>query len=91
MDMGTSAHMSNDSSLLDRPIQYADNGLVIVEYGASLPITHFGTLSPPSNMYLLYVLVVPHLKKNLFSIIKLTSNFHLSVTFTNNYFIVQNH
>ena len=58
--------------------------------GASLPITHTGTLSPSSNFKLLDVLVVPRLTKNLLSISKLTSYFPLSVTFSHDNFVVQN-
>ena len=43
---------------------------VIVGNGASLPITHTGTLPPVPNIHFLDVLVVPHLTKNLLSISK---------------------
>ena len=64
---------------------------MIVGNGASLPITHTGKISSSPDLYLLDVLVVPYLTKNLLSNSKLTHDFSLSVTFTNNFFIVQNH
>ena len=63
---------------------------MIVENGASLPITHTGTLSPIPNIHLLDVLVVSHLTKNLLFISKLTYDFPLSVTFINNLITIQN-
>ena len=62
----------------------------MVGNGASLPITHTGTLSPSSNFKLLDVLIVPRLTKNLLSISKLTSDFPLSVLFSHDNFVVQN-
>ena len=62
---------------------------VIIGNGASLPIIHIGTLSLVPNIHLLDVLVVPRLTKNLLSISKLTSDFPLSVTFTNNLLAIQ--
>ena len=64
---------------------------MIVGNGASLPITHTSKISPSPDLYLLDVLVVPHLTKNLLSINKLTHDFPLSVTFTNNFFTIHNH
>ena len=82
--------MTPAHSNLDQSTTYAGKNCVIVRNGASLPITHIGKLSPSPNLYLLDVLVVPHLTKNLLSINKLTHDFPLSVTFTNNFFTVQN-
>ena len=90
LDTGASAHMTTDPSILDQSKNYMGKDSVIVGNGASLPITHTGTLSPVPNIHLLDVLVVPHFTKNLLSISKLTSDFPLSVTFTNNLFTVQN-
>ncbi|RVW33283.1 Retrovirus-related Pol polyprotein from transposon RE1 [Vitis vinifera] len=90
LDTGASAHMTTDPSILDQSKNYMGKDSVIVGNGASLPITHTGTLSPVPNIHLLDVLAVPHLTKNLLSISKLTSDFPLSVTFTNNLFTVQN-
>ena len=53
-------------------------------------ITHTDKLSHSSDFQLLNVLVVPHITKNLLSISKLTTDFPLSVTFTNNFFTIQN-
>ncbi|KAG6742734.1 hypothetical protein POTOM_053668 [Populus tomentosa] len=58
--------------------------------GASLPITHTSNISHSPDLKLLDVLVVPHLTKNLLSISKLKNDFPLSVTFSNNFFTVQN-
>lgn len=63
---------------------------VILGNGASLPITHIGTLYPSPNIHLLDVLIVSYLTKNIFSIGKLTFNFSLSATFTNYCFTIQN-
>ena len=82
--------MTADPSILDQSKNYTGKDSVIVGNGASLPITHTGTLSPVPNIHLLDVLVVPHLTKNLLSISKLTSDFPLSVTFTNNLITIQN-
>ena len=89
-DTGASAHMTPDPSQLDKVEPYHGKDCVIVGNGASLPITHTGTLSPSSNFQLLDVLVVPRLTKNLLSISKLTSDFPLSVTFSHDHFVVQN-
>lgn len=80
--------MTTDSSQLDKSQNYMGNDCVIVRNGASLPITHTGTISPSPNIQLLDVLVVSHLTKNLLSISKLMSDFPLSITFTNNLFTV---
>ena len=82
--------MTTDPSILDQSKNYTGKDSVIVGNDASLPITHTGTLSPVPNINLLDVLVVPHLTKNLLSISKLTSDFPLSVTFTNNLITIQN-
>lgn len=90
LDIGALAHMTTDPYLLDHSNTYTGKDCVIVGNGASLPITHTGTISPNPNLHLLDVLVFPCLTKNLLSISKLTSDFPLSVTFTNNFFTVQN-
>ena len=76
--------MTVDPSILDQSKNYTGKDSMIVGNGASLPITHTGTLSPVQNIHLLDVLVVPHLTKKKNSISKLTSDFPLSITFTNN-------
>ena len=73
---------------LDHSTSYMGKDCVIVGNGASLPITYTGKLSPSPNLQLLDVLVVPHLTKNLLSISKLTNDFPLSVTFTDNFLTV---
>ena len=88
LDTGASAHMTTDPSILDQSKNYMGKDSVIVGNGASLPITHTGTLSPVPNIHLLDVLIVPYLTKNLLSISKLTSDFSLFVTFTNNLFTI---
>ena len=82
--------MTLDPSQLDKVEPYHGKDYVMVGNGASLPITHIGTLSPSSNFQLLDVLVVPRLTKNLLSISKLTSDFPLFVTFSHDNFVVQN-
>ncbi|KAJ0049526.1 hypothetical protein Pint_15730 [Pistacia integerrima] len=70
------AHMTNDATQLDKSNTYTDKDRVIVGNGASLPISHTGTLSPTFSLTLKDVLVVPGLTKNMISISKLTSDFH---------------
>ena len=82
--------MTADPSILYQSKNYTGKNSVIVGNGASLPITHTGTLSPVPNIHLLDVLVVPHLTKKLLSISKLTFDFPFSVTFTNNLITIQN-
>lgn len=62
-DIEVVAHMMSYSSQLDKVQSYNGNDCVIVGNGASLLITHIGTLSPSPNIKLLDVLVVPQLKK----------------------------
>lgn len=78
------------STTLDSFKTYVGKDNVIVSNGASLPITHTGTVYPSPNIQLLDVLVVPHLTKNLLSISKLTSDYSLSITFTYSCFTIQN-
>ena len=80
--------MTLNFSHLDRASNYTSNDRVVVGNGASLPITHIGTISPTSSLELLDVLVVPRLTKNLLSISKLTSDFPLAITCTNNFFFI---
>ena len=90
LDTGASAHMTPAHLTLDHSTSYTSKDCVIIGNGASLPITHTGKLSPSLDLQLLDVLVVPYLTKNLLSISKLTNNFPLSVTFTDNFLTVQN-
>ncbi|KAJ0024672.1 hypothetical protein Pint_08490 [Pistacia integerrima] len=89
-DTGAITHMTNDDTQLDKSDTYIGKDRVIVGNGASLPISHTGTLSPTSSLTLKDVLVVPALTKNLISINKLTSDFPFSITFTNDRFIIHN-
>ena len=83
--------MSNDASQLDKVEQpYTGKEKVVVGNGSSLPITHIGSCSPTPTLKLNDVLVVPDLTKNLLSVSKLTKDYPLSVSFTNNDFIIQN-
>ena len=88
LDTGALAHMTPVHLTLDHSTSYMGKDCVIVGNGASLPITYTGKLSPSPNLQLLDVLVVPHLTKNLLSISKLTNDFPLSVTFTDNFLTV---
>ena len=74
--------MTPDISHLDQASNYTGKDRVVFGNGASLPITHIGTISPTPSLGLLDVLVVPRLTKNLLSISKLTSDFSLAITFT---------
>ena len=82
--------MTPNFSHLDQASNYTGKDRVVVKNGAFLPITHTGTISPIPSLELLDVLVVPRLTKNLLSISKLTSDFPFVVTFTNNFFSIQN-
>ena len=90
LDTGASAHMTPDLSHLDQASNYTSKDRVVVGNDAFLPITHTDTISPILFLELLDVLVVPRLMKNLLSISKLTFDFPLVVTFTNNFFSIQN-
>ena len=90
MDTGASTHMTLDLSHLDQASNYTGKDRAVVRNGASLPITNTGTISHIQFLELLDVLVVPRLMKNVLSISKLTSDFLLVVTFTNNFFSIQN-
>lgn len=82
-DIGATTHMTNDATQLDKFDMYTGKDRVIVSNGASLPISHTGTISPTFSLTLKDVLVVPGLTQNLISISKLTSDFPFSITFTN--------
>ena len=82
--------MTLTQSLLDNSASYMGKDCVIVENNESLPITHTGKISHCFAFQLLNVLVVPHITKNLFSISKLTNDFPFFVTFTYNFFTIQN-
>ncbi|KAJ0078393.1 hypothetical protein Patl1_37129 [Pistacia atlantica] len=56
LDTGASAHMTTSPSTLDHSNNYTGKDFVIVGNGASLPITHTGTISPNPNLHLLDVL-----------------------------------
>ena len=90
LDTGASTHMTPDISHLDQASNYTGKDRVVFGNGASLPITHIGTISPTPSLGLLDVLVVPRLTKNLLSISNLTSDFPFAVTFTNIFFSIQN-
>ena len=82
--------MTPNLSHLDQASNYTGKDRVVVGNGASLPITHTSTISHTPSLELLDVLVVPRLTKNLLSISKLTPDFPLAVTLTNNFFSIQN-
>ncbi|KAJ0112238.1 hypothetical protein Patl1_03083 [Pistacia atlantica] len=87
---GATAHMTNFAAQLDKFDTYTSKDRVIVDNGASLPISHTGILSPTFSLTLKDVLIVPGLTKNMISISKLTFDFPFSTTFTNDRFIIQN-
>lgn len=69
---------------------YTSTDKVIVGNGSSIPITHMGPCSPTPSLTLNDVLVVPQITKNMLSISKLTSDFPLYVSFTDNHSLIQN-
>ena len=82
--------MTPNFSHLDQVRNYIGKDRVVVRNGVFLPITHTGTIFPTPSFELLDVSVAPRLTKNLLSISKLTSDFSPIVTFTNNFFSIQN-
>ncbi|XP_073261980.1 uncharacterized protein [Populus alba] len=89
-DTGASAHMTADASQLDKVEPYTGKDKVIVGNGSSLPITYTGSCSPTPNLQLNDVLVVSNLTKILLSVNKLTHDYPLFVSFTDNDFIIHN-
>jgi hypothetical protein len=84
--------MTNDVGNLDATTPYSGSDKVVVGNGASLPITHTGSLSHSTSLgfiSLLDVLVVPSLTKNLISISKLTADNNCSITFIGSGFTIQ--
>jgi hypothetical protein len=74
------------------PLPIVDSDKVVVGNGASLPITHTGSLSHSTSLgsiSLLDVLVVPSLTKNLISISKLIADNNCSITFIGSGFTIQ--
>ena len=69
LDTGASVHMTPAHSTLDQSTTYTGKDCVIVGNGAFLPITHTSKISPSPDLYLLDILVVPHLTKNLLLLI----------------------
>ena len=69
LDTGASTHMTPTHSTLGQSITCTGKDCVIIGNGASLPITHTSKLSPSPDLYLLDILVVPHLTKNLLLLI----------------------
>jgi len=86
--MGALAHMRTDVSQLDKVEPYTGTDKVVVGNGSSLPITHTGFCSPTSTLQLNDVFVIPTLTKNLLSVSKLTNDYPLYVSFTDNDFII---
>jgi len=82
--------MTIDASQPDKVEPYTGKNKVIDGNGSSLPITYTGSCSPTPNLQLNDVLVVPALIKNLLSVSKLTHDYPVSVSFTDNDFIIQN-
>ena len=82
--------MTTDVSQLDKVEPYTGKDKVVVGNGSSLPIKYTGFCSPTPTLQLNDVLVVPALTKNLLSVSKLTHDYLVSVSFTDNDFIIQN-
>jgi hypothetical protein len=91
-DSGASSYMTNDVGNLDATTPYGGYNKVVVGNGASLPITHTGSLSHSTSLgsiSLLDVLVVPSLTKKLIFISKLTTDNNCSITFIGSCFTIQ--
>lgn len=90
VDFGTSAHMTNPSSHLDHSTPYSGKEQVMFENRNVLNISCIGNSTISENLNLFDVLVVPHITKNLLSIIKLTNDSHVDILFSNKCFVIQN-
>lgn len=88
-DTGASAHMTPNTESLDSTAPYTGNDHVLVGNGTALDISHIGTCDFSKSVKLSNVLVVPELTKNLVSISRLTRDFPVNVTFTDNSFVIQ--
>ena len=93
MDSGASAHMVNDPGKLDKSFSYKGHDKIFVGNGQKLDISHIENISIKTKygpLLLKDVLVVPQLKKNLLFVAQLTNDFHCSLEFDANGFIIKN-
>lgn len=81
--------MTNDPTQLDTSTNYTGTNQVLVGNGASLPVTHSGSIKPTPYISLHDVFVQPHITKNLTSISKLIAEIHCSIKFFHFCFIIQ--
>ena len=92
-DLGATAYMTNTIGNLVQYSLYVGYDKIYVGDGKGLLISHIGNTilkTPHGNLKLNNDLVVPHLKKNLLSVVELTSSSKCSFEFNSNGFIVKN-
>ena len=84
MDSGASHHVTSDMNNLASHVQYSGPDGVVVGNGATLPITHTGSLSlksPSRDFSLNNVLYAPSMQKNLISVNRFCKTNKTSVEF----------
>lgn len=90
VDKGVAAHMTPQPSNLDTSSTYIGDSKVIGGNDTSLHVSRVGSCQITPNLKLLYVLVVPHLTRNLMSISRLTRDYKVDVLFSDKHFLIQN-
>jgi len=84
MDTGASSHMSSNASKLNSSTPVYNSPPIVIDNGATLPVTHRASTHIPtarSPLSLPNVLVSPSLVKNLISVRSLTRDNNVSVEF----------
>lgn len=84
--------MTSDPGNLDDPQSYTSNDDVMVGDGLQLSISHIGNTilySSHEKLELQDVLVVPHIKKNLISVSKLTKDLSCAIEFISSGFKIK--
>lgn len=89
VDSGATAHMAPYYAHIDSFIPYNGKEQVIFGNGNILHVTKVDTTSLSSRFPLCDVLIVPHIKKKLLSVSKLTNNLPIDVLFSRSYFAIQ--
>uniref|UniRef100_A0A2N9H082 Uncharacterized protein n=1 Tax=Fagus sylvatica TaxID=28930 RepID=A0A2N9H082_FAGSY len=91
-DIGATAYLTDDPSILSKLQSYVDSDSVMVGNGSELPInhtSHANIFSPGSSLTLNNVLVVPDIKKNLLSVSQLTSDYPCYFQFDDHGFVIK--
>lgn len=91
VDSVASTHMTNSTSNLDSSSSYIGKDQVVFGNGNVSNIPHISKSSISKYLTLLDILIVPHLTKNLLSIIKLTNDSPVDILFSNKFLSIHNH